>query len=72
MFMNLEVKVVSEVNSTIYHDRMPLVRKAMIRCCLALNINGCWEITQLLQHLQDMIQRFLQNLKKVQFNKQNF
>ena len=40
------------------HDGIPLVRKAMIRCGLALNTNGCWEITKLFEHLQDIIQRY--------------
>ena len=41
------------VNAMVDHDRIPLVREAMIRCGLAHNTNGCWEITELLQHLQD-------------------
>ena len=57
-FMNLAVKCVSEVNAMMDHDGIPLVRKAMIRCGLALNTNGCWEIAQLFQHLQDIIQRY--------------
>ena len=46
-FMNMAVKCVSEVNAKIDHDGIPVVRKAKIRCGLALNTNGCWEITQL-------------------------
>ena len=45
-------------NAMIEHDGILLVRKAMIRCGLALNTNGCEEITQLLEHLQDIIQRY--------------
>ena len=52
--MYLAVKCVRELNAMIDHDGIPLVRKAMIRCGLALNANG-WEITQLFQHLQDII-----------------
>ena len=57
-FMNLAVDFVSEVNDMIDHDEIPFVRKAMIRCGLALNKNCCWEIAQLFQHLQDVIQRY--------------
>ncbi len=38
-------------------DGIPLVRKAMIRCGLALNTTGRWEKSQLFQHLQDIIDR---------------
>ena len=41
-FMNLAVKCVSEVNAMVNHDGVPLVRKAMIQCGLALNTNGRW------------------------------
>ena len=56
-FMNLAVKCVREVNAIIDHNGISLVRKAMIRCGLALNTNGCWEITQMFQHLKDIMQR---------------
>ena len=57
-FMNLAVKCVIEVNAMIDHDGIPLVQKVMIRCGLELNTNGCWEITQLFQHLQNIMQRY--------------
>ena len=57
-FMNLAVECVSEVNASIDHDGIPSVRKAMITCGLALNTNGCWEIAQLFQHPQDIIQSY--------------
>ena len=57
-FMNLAEKCVSEVNAMIDHDGIPVVRKAMINSGLELNTNGCWERTQLFQHLQDIIQRY--------------
>ena len=56
--MNLAVKVVSEVSAMVVHDRILLVRKAMIRSRLALNTNGCSEIRQLFQHLQRIILRY--------------
>ena len=55
-FMNLVVICVSEVNAMNDHDGIPLVRKAMIRRGLSLNSNGCWQIAQLFQHLQDITQ----------------
>ena len=56
--MNLAVECINEVNAMIDHDGIPSVRKAMVRCGLALNTNGCGEIAQLFQHLQDIIQRY--------------
>ena len=47
------------MNAMTDHDRLALVRKAIIRYGLALNLNCCLEITQLFQHLQDIIQRYL-------------
>ena len=49
---------VREVNAMIDHDEITLALKAMIRYGLALNTNCCWEIPQLFQHLQDIIQRY--------------
>ena len=63
--MNLPVKCVIEVNAKINHYGIPLVRKAMIRCGLELNPNGCWDITQLLQHLQDIVQENAGNSVKL-------
>ena len=43
-FLNLAVKFVSEVNAITDRNGIPLVRKATIRCDIALNKNGSWEI----------------------------
>ena len=56
--MNLQVKCVSEVNGMINCDGIPLVRKAMIQCGLALYTNGCWEITQIFKRLRHILQRY--------------
>ena len=40
-FMNLEVQCLSEMNAMADDDGIPFVRKAMIRCNIALNTNGC-------------------------------
>ena len=53
-FLDLSVKCVSEVNAMSDDGGIPLVQNAMIRCSLALNTNGRWEITQLFQDLQDI------------------
>ena len=55
--MNLAVKCVREVNGMVDRDGIPLVLKAVIRCGLELSTNGSWEVTQLFQHLQEIIQR---------------
>lgn len=54
--------------AVIDHDGISLVRKAIIRCDLAQITNDCWEIKQMLQHLQDIVQRYSVNLQDVQFN----
>ena len=57
----------------IEHDNgIPLVRKAIVRSGLALNINGCREIAQLFQHLLDVTQRQSVELALCAVNKQNF
>ena len=43
------------IDSMVENNVMPLVRKAMIRYCLFLNLTGRWEKAQLFQHLQDII-----------------
>ena len=56
--MNFAVECGSEKNTIINHNRILLVRQAMIRCGLVLNENGCWEITELLEHLKDIRQHY--------------
>ena len=57
-FMNFAFICLSEVNAMIDRDGISFARKVLTRCGLTLNINGCWEITQLFQYLQDIIQRY--------------
>ena len=64
--MNLAVECVSEVNAMTDHDRITVVRKAMIRCGFALSTNVFWEIAQLFQHLHDMIQRYPTELAAIE------
>ena len=44
----------------------------MIRCDLALDTNGCWKVTELFQHLQDIIQRYPTEFAGNPVNNQNF
>ena len=69
---NLHVNCVNEVNAIVDHDGIPLFREAMILGDIALYTNGYWEITQLFQHLRNMIQVIRWNLQEVQFSKRNF
>ena len=70
--MGLALKCVSEVNAMIRDGGILFVRKAMIRCGRALNANNCWDITQLLQGLEHIIQRYAMEFHEAQSNKQNF
>ena len=70
--MNFAVKSVSEMDAKVDHDGITLVRKVIIRCSLALDKNGCWEITELFQHLRDIIQRYPTEFAGNPVNKQNF
>ena len=54
-FVNSAVKCVSEVSGMIDRDGITLVRKAIIRCSLALTTNVCLDITKIFQQLQDII-----------------
>ena len=56
--MNLADTRLTEVNVVFDDDRITIVRKAIIRCGLAQNTSACWKIKQLLQHLQDITQRY--------------
>ena len=70
--MNLAVIPVSEVDSVIDHDGIPLVRKAIIRYGLALSTSVCWEITKLFQHLLDIILRCSMEFAEYAVESKNF
>lgn len=42
-------------------DGVLLIRKAMIRCRMGLNLNGLWEEGQLSQELQAIINKYREN-----------
>lgn len=44
LFIELVAKSVRNVDSHRDSDGLPFSRKAMIRCGLALNLNGEWEV----------------------------
>ena len=60
--MNLAVTFVSEPNAMVDHHGIPLVRKDIMWYGLAVYTNVFSEITQLFQHLQDIIQHFSMEL----------
>ncbi len=61
-YMNLAAQRVNEVNSRCDSDGNSLVRKAMIRCGMSLDYNGTWNVSQLFQHLQQIVNRYPMNL----------
>ena len=56
--MNFAVRYVSEVNSVIDRDGTPLVQKSIGRYGLTVNTSGFREVTELFQHLQDIIKLY--------------
>ena len=59
-FLQLAVDSVEDVNSQVCINGISYARKAMIRCGLALDIDGTWRIDQLFRHLQEIIARYQQ------------
>lgn len=56
-FLKLAADAVRDVNRQRDENRLTYVRKAMILCGLALNVNGVWEETQLSPELQAIINK---------------
>ena len=59
-FLQLAVDSVEDVNSQVCINGISYARKAMIRCGLALDIDGTWRIDQLFPHVQEIITRHQQ------------
>ena len=59
--LQLAAESVRDVNNQTDADGISYARKAMIRCGLALNINGIWETKQLFPHLQNIISKYSRN-----------
>lgn len=54
-FLQLAADAVEDVNRLVDCDNMSYARKSMIRCGLALGLDGTWTTNQLFPHLQDII-----------------
>lgn len=50
--------MVLEVSNARENDRVLYVKKAMIGCGLALNLNGQCDVQQVLPHLQEIVKNF--------------
>jgi len=59
-FLQLAVDSVEDVNREVDSDNMSYAKKAMIRCGLALRLDGSWSVEQLFLHLQEIIAKHLQ------------
>ena len=54
-FLQLVVDAIQVVNRLVDSDNLSYARKSMIRCGLALGIDGTWSVNQLFPHLQEII-----------------
>ena len=59
-FLQLAADTIEDVNQLIDCDNMSYARKSMIRCGLALGLDGTWTINQLFPHLQEIIAKYRQ------------
>ena len=59
-FLELAALCIDDVNREVDPDNISYARKAMIRCGLALGLDGSWNVTQLFPHLQEIIAKHLQ------------
>ena len=48
---------IQDVNRLVDSNNLSYVRKSMIRCGLALGIDGTWSVNQLFPHLQEIIEK---------------
>lgn len=54
-FLQLAANAVEDVNRMVDSDNISYARKAMIRCGLALDLDGTWSVEQLFPHLREII-----------------
>jgi hypothetical protein len=59
-FLQLAADSVEDVNKEVDYNNMSYARKAMIRCGMALDIDGSWSVNQLFPHLQDIVAKHVQ------------
>lgn len=60
-YVKLAAAVVREVENEKDKDGVSYVRKAMMGCGMALNLNGQWEVQQLFPHLQEIVKKYPDN-----------
>ena len=56
-FLQLAADAIQDVNRLVDSDNLSYARKSMIRCGLALGIDGTWSVNQLFPHLQEIIEK---------------
>lgn len=61
LFLQIAAKDVNTVGVERDTDGVTFVRKAMVRCGLALSLNGVWEEKQLFTELQRITQKYKAN-----------
>lgn len=54
-FLQLASDCVEDVNREVDCNNMSYARKSMIRCGMALDVDGSWNVTQLFPHLQELV-----------------
>ncbi len=59
-FLQLAAHSIEDVNREVDCDNISYARKAMIRCGLALGLDGSWSVGQLFPNLQEIIAKHLQ------------
>lgn len=64
-FLQLAANAVRDVNKQVDSEGMNFARKAMVRCGLAKQANGLWEVRQLFPHLQNIVQKHRENFDGV-------
>lgn len=62
-FFQLAADAIEDVNREVDIDNMSFARKSMIRCGLALGIDGTWNVQQLFPHLQEIFAKYEQHFR---------
>ena len=56
-FLQLAIDTIEDVNRVVDSNNMAHAREAMIRCNLALRVDGTWNTNQLILHFQEIIEK---------------
>ncbi len=65
-FLQLAADAIEDVNRQVDIDNMSFARKSMIRCGLALGIDGTWNVQQLFPHLQEIVAKYEQHFHSLE------